>query len=288
MCKVVSVAQQSARKPNRRGEGSKLRGDIIVAAAALIEETGSEQSVTLREVARRIGIAAPSIYEHFPSREAIVYAAIDDFFSQFRAALEQAQSSQPDPLDRLRAGCAAYLRFADQRPGQYRVLFGRYQHLGDRPADRPAIWAEAFNLLVTALRDCASAGQITSDDPYGDAVTIWAALHGYATLRASLPRFDWPAPQAALDRILSRYAPATPAPFSNAATGSSSSASLSDTWASSSVVVGHAAPIGSAWLLSAWHRGPCPCWHYALPGDAALSHAVYYRHVAAPVTTSLA
>ena len=57
------------------------------------------------------------------------------------------------------------------------------------------------------------------------------------------------------------------------------------TWpltASSSVVVGHAAPIGSAWLLSAWHRGPCPCWHYALPGDAALSHAAYYRHVAAP------
>jgi hypothetical protein len=70
--------------------------------------------------------------------------------------------------------------------------------------------------------------------------------------------------------------------FSNAVTGSSSSASLPDTWASSSVVVGHAAPIGSAWLLSAWHRGPCPCWHYALPGDAALSHAAYYRHVAAP------
>jgi len=62
----------------------------------------------------------------------------------------------------------------------------------------------------------------------------------------------------------------------------SSSTSLSDTWASSSVVVGLAAPIGSAWLPSAWHRGPCPCGHYALPGDAAVNHAAYYRHVAAP------
>jgi len=70
--------------------------------------------------------------------------------------------------------------------------------------------------------------------------------------------------------------------FSNAVTGNSSSASLPDTWASSSVAAGHAAPIGSAWLPSAWHHGPCPCWHYALPGDAALSHAAYYRHVAAP------
>ena len=182
------MTQAPARKPYRRGEGGKLRTDIIAAAAGLIEETGSEQSVTLREVARRIGIAAPSIYEHFPHREAIVYAAIDEFFSQFRAVLAQAQSGLTDPLDRLRAGCAAYLRFADERPGQYRVLFGRYQHLGDRPAGRAAIRAEAFNLLLTALRDCASTGQIASNDPHGDAVIIWAALHGYATLRA------WPAP----------------------------------------------------------------------------------------------
>jgi len=206
------VTQAPARKPYRRGEGSKLRVDIIAAAAALIEETGSEQSVTLREVARRIGIAAPSIYEHFPSREAIVYAVVDDCFSQFREALAQAWDSQPDPLDRLRAGCAAYLRFADQRPGQYRVLFGRHEHLGDRPPGRVAIWAEAFDQLVAGLRDCTRTGQITSDDPYADAVTIWAALHGYATLRASLPRFDMPSPQAALDRILSRYASAAPAP----------------------------------------------------------------------------
>ena len=52
--------------------------------------------------------------------------------------------------------------------------------------------------------------------------------------------------------------------------------------ARSSVAAGHAAPIGSAWLPSAWHRGPCPCGHYALPGDAAVNHAAYYRHVAAP------
>jgi len=44
MRKVVSVTQQPTRKPYRRGEGGKLRADIL-AAAALIEETGSEQSV---------------------------------------------------------------------------------------------------------------------------------------------------------------------------------------------------------------------------------------------------
>ena len=75
------------------------------------------------------------------------------------------------------------------------MLFGRHQHLGDRPPGRVAVWAEAFDRLVAGLRDCTRTGQITSDDPYAGAITIWAALHGYATLRASLPRFDWPAPR---------------------------------------------------------------------------------------------
>ena len=210
MCKVKSVTQATPRKPYRRGEGGKLRADIMAAAAALMEETGSEQSVTLREVARRIGIAAPSIYEHFPSREAIVYAVIDDCFVQLRAALKQAINREHDPLRRLREGCAAYLRFASERPGQYRVLFGRYQHLGDRPPSRGLTRAEAFSLLVNMLQECVSSGQIASDDPEADAVALWAALHGYATLRPSLPYFDWPAPEAAFDRILSRFAPAVP------------------------------------------------------------------------------
>jgi AcrR family transcriptional regulator len=202
------MTQGAARKPNRRGEGTRLRADIFAAAAALIEETGSEQDVTLREIARRVGIAAPSIYEHFPSREAIVDAVLDAGFAELRAAVEQALASQADPWARLRAGCAAYLNFAAQRPGQYRILFGRRLHLTGRLA---AAGDETFGLLVTALRDCAAAGQCATDDPTADATVIWLALHGYATLHPSLPGFAWPSLPAVLDRILSRYAPAGPA-----------------------------------------------------------------------------
>jgi AcrR family transcriptional regulator len=201
------VTQEPARKRNRRGEGGKLRADILAAAAVLIEETGSEQSVTLREIARRVGIAAPSIYEHFPSRDAIVCAVIDNVSGQFHTAIQQALDSHPDPPGRLRAGCAAYLRFASQHPGQYRVLSARHEHLGGRPPGRAVTRAEAFNLLVTAVRDCAAAGQAATGDPRADAVTIWSALHGYAALRASLPAVGWPGHQAALDRILARHAP---------------------------------------------------------------------------------
>jgi AcrR family transcriptional regulator len=196
------MTNTAARRPNRRGEGGKLRDDILAAAAGLIEETGSEQAVTLREVARRIGIAAPSIYEHFPNRDAIVDAVIDAGFAELQTSLTRAMEGEADPLSRLRAGCIAYLRFAARRPSEYRILFGRRSRIRVRLTP---LRTHALGALVAALRDCAAAGQCVSSDPDADALMVWAALHGYALLRASWPSLGWPAPGGAVDQILSGY-----------------------------------------------------------------------------------
>jgi AcrR family transcriptional regulator len=59
---TTGPAATGPRVRNRRGQGGRLRTDIVTAAAELLDEAGTEQAVTLRAVARRIGIAAPSIY----------------------------------------------------------------------------------------------------------------------------------------------------------------------------------------------------------------------------------
>ena len=59
-----------------RGQGNRLADDIVRGALAIIERTGSDEAVTLRAVAREVGIAAPSIYAHFADREAIIMAAV--------------------------------------------------------------------------------------------------------------------------------------------------------------------------------------------------------------------
>jgi AcrR family transcriptional regulator len=64
------------RRRNARGQGARLTEDIVTGALALIERTGSAEAVTLRAVAREVGIAAPSIYPHFADREAIVTAVV--------------------------------------------------------------------------------------------------------------------------------------------------------------------------------------------------------------------
>ncbi len=202
--------QELTRERNRRGEGGKLRADIIAGATSLLERTGSEESVTLRAVAREVGISAPSIYSHFPDREAIVDEIVAGAFADFNAALDEATTAATEagagPRGRVRAGCAAYLRFAAERPNRYKLLFERQYRGGGQV---PPIQLVSFQLLVHGLQECIDAGISTSTDPAGDATAIWVALHGYATLHDRLQSFPWPDIETLLDRIVDGLAQIT-------------------------------------------------------------------------------
>jgi AcrR family transcriptional regulator len=204
--------KEAVRERNRRGEGGKLRADILAVATALLERTGNEEAVTLRAVAREVGISAPSIYSHFPDREAIVDAVVDGAFADFNAAIEDASNAAIaagiGPRERVRAGCAAYLRFAAERPNRYKLLFERQHRIG---GDVPDVQISGFDLLVRSIQDCIAAGISASTDAARDATAIWLALHGYATLPARLPMFPWPDADALLDRIVDGLAQITAA-----------------------------------------------------------------------------
>ncbi|MDQ3413212.1 MAG: TetR/AcrR family transcriptional regulator, partial [Chloroflexota bacterium] len=193
---VVTGRKISPRLPNRRGEGPRLRCDIVRAATCLLEESGDEDAVTLRAVARAVGIAAPSIYAHFSDPATIVGAVVAETFTALIAALRAAREGIEDPVERLSAQCYGYLRFARQHPGLYRVLFARARRF-EPPAGRLTAELEAevnttakdamiveagtpaIMLLVDAIAACAAAGRSTSQDPWLDAVALWAMLHGY-------------------------------------------------------------------------------------------------------------
>ncbi|MFQ1002363.1 WHG domain-containing protein [Modestobacter sp. SSW1-42] len=187
------------RQRNRRGEGARLRADILDAAAAILGETGNEQAVTLRAVARRVGIAAPSIYPHFADRQAILMALVHGAFTDLETQLTAAAQSAAEPVARLRAVCTAYLRFAGSRPRHYNLMFGGVWSAAAAQAEGAITSSEAIQLgqealaiFVAALRACVDAGRSTSDDPQADAVALWVALHGLAHQRAVATAFPWP------------------------------------------------------------------------------------------------
>jgi AcrR family transcriptional regulator len=202
------MSTTSERRRNRRGEGNRLRDEIIAAATALLERTGAEESVTLRSVAREVGIAAPSIYAHFPDRDAILVAVVSAAFDELRDALAAGTAPEPaaqaDPVAGLLSGCQAYARFAVTRPTRYRVLFGRTRTDADASPDPGRL--DVFQVLVDAVAACAAAGRSDSTDPFADAVALWSAMHGAVSLRAAAPRFPWPPLEDSIDDLVRRLA----------------------------------------------------------------------------------
>ena len=218
------MASMTSRTRNRRGEGGRLRDEIILAAERLLEREGAEEAISLRSVAREAGIAAPSIYGHFEDRDAIIDAVLDRAFDRLRQYILDATSPLTDPVESLLAGCHAYVRFATAEPARYKVLFDRVRSgpaassasaaSAASPASAaPPAWAArlaAFQTLVDGIANCAKAGRSTSTDPFGDATQLWTALHGAVTLRQFLSTFPWPPLDETIDALVTRIAQVTP------------------------------------------------------------------------------
>jgi len=188
------------RERNRRGQGGRLRADIVTAAADLLDDAGTEQAVTLRAVARRVGIAAPSIYAHFPDRQAILLAVVQDAFAELAQSLRATTTTEADAVTRLRAACMAYLNFAATHPQRYRVMFGGLWNATEAlesasvsAAEVTDLGQDALAVLVTTLDECVTDGSSTSNDTTADAIALWLGLHGLAHQRATTAAFPWPA-----------------------------------------------------------------------------------------------
>jgi AcrR family transcriptional regulator len=189
---VPTGRKASTRKRNPRGEGERLHASLIEATGELLLKHGDADRLSIRAVTARAGVSPTALYLQFAGMDELLQAVSDEAFEDLggymRAALE---GQEEDPRARLQAIAEAYVRFAEQRPGHYRILFatpgraGRKELLG---AEDKGVGKEVFGLLVASTADCLP----TSSDPMPVALQLWTALHGYVSLREVMPGFPWP------------------------------------------------------------------------------------------------
>ncbi len=178
--------QRSPRRRNPRGQGERLRDDIIEAASRLLADPAAPP-LTLRAVAREAGVAATSVYLHFDSIESLVLAVTDRRFGELVRLESQAESSSSDPRERLRAGCLAYCEFGLAHPGHYQVMFTTPLPLPPEMTAQQMPGWKAFQQLIDIVAEV-----VGPDQAFRTAQLIWQQLHGTVSLRISRPRFPWP------------------------------------------------------------------------------------------------
>jgi AcrR family transcriptional regulator len=195
----VTAAAPPRRPRSRKGEGDRLREEILDATEALLIKTGDQDAVSIRAIAKAVGVTPPSIYLHFAEKTELLFAVCSKHFLALDAAIEAAAAGAASPLDELRLRGRAYVRFGLEHPEQYRILFM------SKPSATPAAWTAEAMLANAAFVHHVGAVQRAFPsvaDPTLVALGLWAAVHGVVSLLLAQPDFPWPDVDALVDHML--------------------------------------------------------------------------------------
>lgn len=188
------------RTRNRRGEGGRLRVELIDAARQLLMTAERESDLSIRAVTRAAGSAPQSFYLQFASLDELLYEVYAIEFGLLREALAGAADRARDPATALLAVCRVYCTYAAKQPGRYRLLTGvRGQAHPEWTDGMPG--RSAFVVLQETV-SAALRATGSDADPFLAAATLWASLHGIVTLRADRPAFAWPALDAMIGSLV--------------------------------------------------------------------------------------
>ncbi len=170
-------SDRAAAKPAGQRHHGDLRRALVLAGVELLEEEGVE-ALTIRALARRLGVSHAAPGHHFPEKVALLAAVAAEGFRRFGSALESAAGRAPAPAGRMKAIGIAYVRFALDHPATFRVMFGReLAGCREQPAELQEASAAAYAVLQRTSEEVAGAPGAELQ-----AFAGWALVHGAAVL----------------------------------------------------------------------------------------------------------
>ncbi len=182
------------KKPYHHGE---LREALLVAGEAALGDL-SPENVSLREIARRAGVSHAAPKHHFQTLGELLGEIAARGFDRFVETLQTAANggANQSAAARLQTMSRAYLRFAEQNPAVYGLMFGKRERCVTTPNLAKASLA-AWSQLETAV-----AAIVGPQKAINGALLVWSSVHGMAQLRIDRklpPHID---PQSSLEAVM--------------------------------------------------------------------------------------
>lgn len=172
---MSQVKRKSKTKQYHHGD---LRQALLDGALALIEEAGIS-ALSLREVARRIGVSHAAPYHHFEDRSALLCAVAEQGFVAMHEAMVQAvRAAGQSPIQSLQAIGIAYVQFAAGNPSQFRVMFSP-DVVGEK---QNAALKSASSATFQRLSEGLVAAGLSETKARDAALLAWSTVHGSSML----------------------------------------------------------------------------------------------------------
>lgn len=140
------------------------RGVELVSSKDSIFSSGE---ISLRGIARDLGVSATAVYHHFPSKEALLESIVIHLFQELLSTWEG--------KDGFELG-QSYVGFFLDHPGVLHIMFGPTTGMSTRVQE---LQAQAFEVLTKALSD------LPTEDQEPMALLFWVLAHGIVSLTLS-------------------------------------------------------------------------------------------------------
>ncbi len=173
----VNIAERPAQK--RRYHHGDLRAALVEKGMELLEK-GDAETLSLREVAREVGVSAPAVYRHFPQKSALLAALAAEGLERLGAAQMGAAKAAGYGAEGFNASGRAYVRFALAHPALFRLTMS-YTPM----VDHFVLSDDQVSSPMRLLRETVAALAPIGTDPAllrAVAIRAWSQVHGLVML----------------------------------------------------------------------------------------------------------
>lgn len=180
-----STPPRRRKKPENLPRAHYHHGDLprvlLETAVQMVRETGIE-ALSLRALAKRVGVSQSALYHHFQDKQALLCAigghALCRFRSEVQAMLDDTGAA---PEQRFERYISAYVQFALSNPELYELMLGRstWRAAGGATVSFRAAALENFRVYAAGIERLQREGLLSAElNPLRMAQVIWGTLHG--------------------------------------------------------------------------------------------------------------
>jgi AcrR family transcriptional regulator len=157
-----------------------LRNALIAEGRRLLEEIGARE-LSLRHVARSVGVSIAAPSHHFDGKEGLLAAIAAEGFDELAAQRRKIAASERDPLRRAWRMMECYVRFAERQKGLFDLMVGPRILLRSHEELTAAV-RQSFDLFASSVCDYARTKGWREQDLNLVVHAAWSVEHGLATL----------------------------------------------------------------------------------------------------------
>jgi AcrR family transcriptional regulator len=170
--------------PTRKYHHGDLRGALVAAGLDLLKARAVDD-LSLREVARTVGVSATAVYRHFPDKQALLFAMCEHGAVQLKVTQSAARTkAKSDPAGgshkAFEAAGRAYVYFALENPGLYRLMMSTKASVDHYDANGNSM-GDAMQLLKDCVAEIIPASASPLDHKVM-ALHAWSLVHGISML----------------------------------------------------------------------------------------------------------